>query len=159
MRRCLVCLLGILFVAPLWTLPVAAANADEVALRKLYVDYDATWNKGDAKGMAMFWAADAVHVEPNGSVVNGRAALEKSLAERFAATLKGTHSQQTVETIQFIKPDVAVVDAAYEVTGAHSADGKELPTLRGRYVDIWLKQAGTWRIVADRPLAAPPAAK
>jgi ketosteroid isomerase-like protein len=56
-------------------------------------------------------------------------------------------------------PDVAVVDAAYEVSGARGAQGQSLPALRGRYVDIWVKRAGKWHIVADRPVVPAPTAK
>jgi len=138
---------------PLRAEPVARST-DEAAIRSLYVRYDAAWNKGDAKAMGALWAEDADHVEPDGRTVRGRAALEKELATRFATDLRGTRSVQTVEAVRLVKPDVAVVDAAYEVTGVHDAAGKPLPPLKGRYVDIWIKRGNTWQIIVDRPVAA-----
>jgi uncharacterized protein (TIGR02246 family) len=137
----------------------AARGGDAQAIRQLYVGYDAAWNKGDLAALARVWADDADHVEPDGRVVKGRVAIEKELGQRFASDLKGTRSQQTITGIRLITPDVAVVDASYEVSGAHDAQGQSLPALQGRYVDIWLKHAGKWHIVADRPIVPAPAAK
>jgi len=131
-----------------------ASAADEQAIRQLYTSYDEIWAKADAKAMAQFWAEDAYHVEPDGRVVTGRAAMEKELADRFAGDLKGTRSKQSLDGIRFITPDVAVVDASYEVTGAKDAEGKALPPMQGRYVDIWVKKGGRWHIATDRPVAA-----
>ena len=130
-----------------------AQGSEEEAIRRLYSDYDAAWNAGDAKRLAAAWAEDADHVEPDGTPIKGRAAIENSLARRLAAELKGSQSKQTVEAVHFIKPDVAMVDATYEVTGIPHAAGAPGSTLHGRYVDIWVKGKGKWHIVADRPLA------
>ncbi|MFI5397029.1 MAG: YybH family protein [Candidatus Binatia bacterium] len=140
-------------------LPLRAEQArtrstDEAAIRNLYASYDASWNKADLKAMGALWAEDADHVEPDGRMITGRAALEQDLAKRFATDLRGTRSAQTVEAVRLIKPDVAVVDAAYEVTGVQDAEGKALPPLKGRYVDIWIKRGKTWQIIVDRPVAA-----
>lgn len=132
----------------------AARGAEEAVIRDLYARYDAAWNKGDVKALVAAWADDADHVEPDGRVISGRAALEKDLATRFASDLRGTRSVQTVEAVRLIKPDVAVVDAAYEVTGAQDAEGKPLPPLKGRYLDLWMKRGNTWQIIIDRPVAA-----
>jgi len=131
--------------------PRSAAEAD---LRNLYASYDTAWNKGDVKAMGALWSEDADHVDPDGRMVTGRPALEKELATRFATDLRGTRSAQTVEAVRLIRPDVAVVDAAYEVTGVQDAEGKALPPLQGRYVDIWIKRGKTWQIIVDRPVAA-----
>jgi uncharacterized protein (TIGR02246 family) len=136
-----------------------ARSGDAEAIRQLYAGYDAEWNKGDLAGLALVWADDADHVEPDGRAIKGRAAIAKELGQRLATDLKGTRSQQTITGIRFISPDVAVVDAAYEVSGARDAQGQTLPTLQGRYVDIWVKRAGKWHIAADRPIVPAPAAK
>ena len=132
----------------------ASRSEDEAAIRQLYVNYDAAWNAADAHGLAQLWADDADHMEPDGRIIRGRAAVQQLFTDRFAADLKGTRSQQTIESVRFVTPDVAVVDASYEVTGMHPSDGTDLPAIHGRYVDIWLKHAGKWRIAADRPMAA-----
>ncbi len=137
----------------------AAQKDDAAAIRELYTEYDAAWNKGNSAQLAMVWTDDADHVEPNGRVVAGRTAIWKDFEQRFAGDLKDTRSQQTVTGIRFITPDVAVADASYEVTGARDAQGQVRPALQGHYVDIWVKRKGTWYIAADRPVAGAPAAK
>jgi uncharacterized protein (TIGR02246 family) len=146
---------------------VAAARADEpaarkkdaAAIRQLYTEYDAAWNKGNVAAMAMAWTDDAEHVDPDGRVVEGRAAIKQDFEQRFATDLKGTRSQETITGIRFVTPEVAVVDATYEVTGAVDAQGQSRPPLQGHYVDIWVKRAGAWYIAADRPTVRPAAAK
>jgi uncharacterized protein (TIGR02246 family) len=151
---------AVIFCAvPLYAGRGDAGGADEQAIRQLYASYDAIWDKADAKAMAQFWAEDAYHVEPDGRVVTGRAAITKELADRFATDLKGTRSKQTLDGVHFIKPDVAVVDASYEVTGMQDAEAKPLPPLQGRYIDIWVKKGGKRHIVTDRPVAALRASK
>jgi uncharacterized protein (TIGR02246 family) len=137
----------------------AARSGDAKAIRQLYAAYDAAWDKGDVAGLVTIWADDADHVEPDGRAIKGRAAIEKELGQRFATDLKGTRSRQMIMGIRLITPDVAVVDAAYEVSGVHDAQGKSLRALQGRYVDIWLKRAGKWHIVADRPILPAPTTK
>lgn len=145
----------ILLAFPMTAHRASAGSSGEEAIRKLYASYDETWNRGDAAALAAFWAEDANHMEPDGQTVAGRTALAKRLAERLGADLKGTHSHQTIEAIRFVTADVAVVDASYEVTGAHDLAGKSKPPLTGRYVDIWVKRSGKWKITVDRPVAPP----
>ncbi len=140
---------------PMTAQRAGAGSRGEETIRKLSASYDETWNKGDAAALAAFWADDASHMEPDGQIVAGRTALAKRLAERLDADLKGTHSHQTVESIRFVTADVAVVDASYEVTGAHDLAGKSKPPMQGRYVDIWVKRSGKWHITVDRPVAPP----
>ncbi len=137
--------------------PSNAASADEDAIRQQYETYDRAWNSGDTHQLGALWATDADHVEPDGRVLTGRAAIENALADRLRTDLKGTQSKQQIKSIRFLTPEVATVDTAYIVTGAHDASGKPLPAIHGRYLDIWQKRDGAWRIVLDRPVLAPAA--
>jgi uncharacterized protein (TIGR02246 family) len=132
----------------------SAGSRDEAAIRKLYAHYTAAWNQNDTAAMTKLWAADGDHLEPNGLLVKGRAALEKLLAERFATEFKGSHGTITADAIRFIKSDVAVVDSPYEITGAHDTGGKDLPPIKGRYVDVWARKGGKWEIVVSRPVVS-----
>lgn len=152
-------LVAMIFVAPAWAEGPAAPSGDEQTIRQLYAQYDAAWNKGDVAALTTAWADDADHVEPDGRAIKGRAALEKELGQRFATDLKGTHSQQTITAVRFVTPDVALVDASYEVTGIRNPQGQPAPALKGRYLDVWAKRTGKWQIVADRPVVPAPAAK
>ncbi len=152
-------LVVMILVATAWAEGPAARSGDEETIRQLYAGYDAAWNKGDVAALTLAWAADADHVEPDGRAVKGRAAIEKDLAQRFATDLKGTRSQQTITGVRFITPDVALVDASYEVTNVRDPQGQPAPPLKGRYVDIWSKRGGKWQIVADRPVVPAPAPK
>ena len=62
----------------------AKQKADEAAIRELYVEYDAAWNKSNLAALAMVWTDDAVHVEPDGRSIQGRAAIKTAFEGRFA---------------------------------------------------------------------------
>jgi uncharacterized protein (TIGR02246 family) len=62
---------------------------------------------------------------------HGRAEIEKFHAPMFATRFKDTHLKITNSKIRFIKPDVAAVDGWWEMTGAKTQEGKEIPLRRG----------------------------
>jgi len=83
-------------------------SADEQQIRQMVSSYVDAFNKHDAKALADFWSPDAVYQNRStGEQVTGRAAI----ADQFAATFK-THPelklQVTVESVQFVSPNVAV---------------------------------------------------
>lgn len=55
-------------------------------------------------------------------------------------------------SVRFLKPDVAVVDGAWETTGAHTSSGKELPTLKGFYTLVLVKKKGRWLVASSRTM-------
>src|ERR1051325_9222268 len=51
----------------------------ELDIRKLYEEFQANWNKHDAKALAKHWSVDGDHVDPDGRVAKGRPEVEKLL--------------------------------------------------------------------------------
>ena len=66
----------------------------------------------------------------------------------------GSTGQQTssVEQVRFITPELATVDGSWIVTGARGADGKELPPIKGRGLELVQKKDGRWRIIMTREM-------
>ncbi len=131
---------------------------DREAIRKLHADFAAAWERDDAEGMAACWAADGDLVNPFGRVAKGRRAVEQLFAEERSGFVKSAQFASRVEAIRFLKPDVAIVDVFWLITGAHAADGTELEPLKGTYAAVTCKSKGRWGVSACRgriPTRAP----
>lgn len=119
------------------------AFADSAAVRKgieaANAELIAALAKGDAAGVAATYTSDAQMLPPNGKTLSGRAAIQ-SLWEEWikAGFTKLTLTPTEVEGIG---------DTAYEVGTYASTDGKF--TDEGKYVVIWRRQQGKWRLFRD----------
>src|SRR5579859_6764737 len=96
--------------------PVKNAG-DEEAIRTAASTYVKAYSKGDAKAVAAHFTTDAEYVDEDGHVIQGRDAIEKSLADSFADA-PGDQLEATIESIRFIGPGVAVEDGTARVTPA-----------------------------------------
>src|SRR5262249_14189138 len=119
-------------------------------------EFAAAWNKADAKAMAQFFAEDADYISSTGQKGNGRADIEKILAEQFAGAYKGGTIKITTASIRFLKPDVALSNGTFEISGLQGADGKALPVRRGLSTNVFVKQGDKWLIAALRGMVPAP---
>src|SRR5262249_2584125 len=84
---------------------------------------------------------DGVQVSPMGQRAAGRAEIEQSIAAALAGPLKGSTHTLTVETIHFVKTDLAVVDGTGMVSGVG-------PSIQARVTFVMKKLNGKW-LTAD----------
>ena len=131
------------------------ASKDEEGVRRALADFLEAWNRHDAKAFSMVFAEDADFTNVSGLSAHGRAEVEKFHAPRFATTFKDTHQKMTETKIRFIKPDVAAVDARWEMTGAKSADGRDIPLRKGLLNFVMTKEGGKWFITVMHNLGLP----
>jgi uncharacterized protein (TIGR02246 family) len=126
--------------------PVQGAS-DEEAIRQTVTSYVKAYSAGDAKGVAAHFTADAEFVDDEGHVVQGREAIEKTLADSFAEA-PGSKLEAKIESIRFIGPGAAVEDGTATVT----APGGTAP-VTSRYTVVHLKSEGKWLIASVRDQA------
>jgi len=152
----------------LLALVLVAAAKDEDAIKKIASDYEAVFNKGDAKAEAALYAEDGDLIDPAGKAFRGRAEIEQGGTQAYATIFKGAHITITPTHTRIVDPDMAIVDGNYEITGAHMRDGKPAPTFKGLYTMVFRKAKGKWWIESLRPMVpqgpppgamAPPAKK
>ncbi len=131
---------------------------DEEAIRGLASEFARAWNAGDPAAMAALWTEDGDFIQPAGRKTQGRSEIEKRLAEEYSYFYKGSHFSSTVDSVRFLKPDVAILDGAWETVGAHTPKGGPLPPLKGLYTLIVVKKAGRWHVASSRTMipARPP---
>ncbi len=96
--------------------PTARAE-DEVRIKEVLANFIEAWNKHDAKAFSMVFAEDTDFTNVRRVSAHGRADVEKFHAPLFATRFKDTNQKMTKTRIRFIKPDVAAVDAWWEMTG------------------------------------------
>ena len=99
------------------------------------------FGKGDAAAVAALYTAEGQVLPPNGDVVAGRQAIQKFWQGAMDSGVKGA-KLTTVEA--FASGDTAYEVGQYELS---AADGKVLDG--GKYVVVWKRQGGQWRLHRD----------
>jgi uncharacterized protein (TIGR02246 family) len=123
---------------------------DEAAIKALCTSFDEAWNKGDAKAMGALFVPDGNMISPTGELIQGRAGVEQKFGTELASQLKGTTHKITVNTLYFIKPDVAMGEADVEMANVKGPGGKAMPPVRVKGTGVFVKQAGKWMFFATR---------
>jgi uncharacterized protein (TIGR02246 family) len=120
---------------------------DEKGIKQVLTAFVEAWNRHDAKAFSMLFAEDADFTNVRGMSAHGRTEVEKLHAPRFATNFKDSNQKITETKIRFIAPDVAAVDARWEMTGAKGQDGQEIPLRKGLLNFIMTRSSGQWLIM------------
>ncbi len=147
MRRYLICL-GLLAV-PLVGIHALTgqgqgpAASNEEAIRKASAAFTEALNKGNVDGIMAYWAPDADFIDEAGKKTKGHDALRARLETKLSS-LKGSKFRGNINSIKFLRPDVALVDGTVETL---LADGERDAN---RYAVIWVKSGSKWLISSAR---------
>jgi uncharacterized protein (TIGR02246 family) len=137
-------------------------DSDRLAIRSRTGEYERAFNRGDAAAAAAVYAADGTHTYAFGVTHRGRPAIEQGLREFLAGPMKGARVSLTVDSIRFITGEIAVEEDSFEVSGMTSADGADLPPLKGRCMAVYRKQSNAWFAAAIQcmvPMSPPGSAR
>jgi uncharacterized protein (TIGR02246 family) len=125
----------------------AQANpAGESGVKQALADYIDGFNHHDASAVAVEFAEDAERTTVRGDVTHGRGAIEKSYAGLFGGTLKNAHRAATLKSVRFLTPEIALVDANYELTGRTTNAGAEQAPAKGLLSLVFTKHGDKWLI-------------
>lgn len=145
---------GLIFVMFWFSLACSSAQmqtksteADSTAVKQVVANYDSAFNQHDAHAVGALFAEEGDFTNMRGASRHGRKDIEQNYGNLFAGGLKSSHRADTVKNVRFLTPEMAQVDADWEMTGTKAADGSENPTRKG-YLD-WVvgKVNGQWQIV------------
>jgi uncharacterized protein (TIGR02246 family) len=129
---------------------------DEKGIKLVLTGFVEAWNNHDAKAFSMVFAEDADFTNVRGMSAHGRTEVEKFHAPRFATNFKGSNQKMTEIKIRFITPDVAAVDARWEMTGAKGPDGQDIPLRKGLLNFIMTRStSGQWLIIVMHNMDLP----
>jgi len=129
---------------------------DELAIRRVLVDYSATQDAHDYAGYAALFAKDGEWVNGK-NVYQGREAIQKMLVDLYGAPPPGY-----VNSESFHISSNPQIDLHGDQATAHSrhllvmrgTNGEPTPMLAGRYEDEFIREDGQWEILrrVDTPV-------
>ncbi len=119
-------------------------SVDEQAIRQVDKMFAKAFDQGDAKTIATLFTDEAEYVDEGGNVFQGRAAIEKSMTSFFAEH-PDCKLEQTIDTIRFISPGIAVEDGHTTVSHPEFSDA-----ISSRYTTVYVKQDGKWLVASIR---------
>lgn len=136
---------GITFgLAVMLVLPVASASAADDARAGVEAAnrvFEATFSRSDSAGLAGLYTADGQLLPNGGDFVTGTAAIASFWQALFDSGITGV-SLKTIEVESH-------GDTATEVGSLELRDGAGNVADRGKYIVLWKRQGGTWKLHRD----------
>jgi uncharacterized protein (TIGR02246 family) len=129
---------------------------DESAIQKIIGRLQDGWNKGDGKAFAAPFAEDADYVIVNGMRIKGRDVIATGHQNIFDTIYKNSHNEGTIQSIRFIRADVAIVHVEWHLkfgAGGNVREGKAMNSM------VMTKEKGEWGITAFHNTPIAPAEK
>ena len=155
MRTYLILLTVIVLTVSLGSTTLSQDTAADVeAIEKNAAIYEEGWKNGDAQAAASIYAPDAHSIGFTDQSFAGREEIEKNIAETLTL-YEGSQIKIEKTSIRFIKPDLAVWDGTWEITGVPETEGPAPPT-KGLNTVVVVKQEGQWLIAHGLTSVPPP---
>ncbi len=148
-------LIGICGLAAAQQAPPGAPPSDqarEAEIRKAYAGFVDAWNRHDVPAMSAIWALDGDMLEPDGRHADKRSGVAALFEEEHTTVFKNAKMKLTIDEVWFIKDDVALTDGTYELDGVRGPQGQDLPTRKGHFSTVWLRENGKWWVTANRTM-------
>lgn len=129
---------------------------EEPAVQAVVESLVEAWNRHDATAFAACFADDADFTNVFGMEAKGRDAIERFHAPVFRTMFRDSCLSATATRVRFLRPDVAAVDARWEMTGARDPRGHEWPLRRGLINLALTHEHGGWSIAVMHNMDLPP---
>lgn len=129
----------------------AAGQSAKAAVEEGAKQFSAALKKGDAAALAAMYSSDAQALPPNGEMVSGREGIQKMWQGVIDSGMKNM-SLTTLEVVQ--SGNLAYEVGKYTLS---SVDGQTSDT--GKYVVVWKREKGKWKLHRDIWNTNLPAAK
>ena len=130
----------------------AQTSPDESAVRSIIQEETNGWNQGDAAAYSRHFATGGTFTNIRGQYFTGHASFLKQHEVIFQGMFKQTTLQQDIVSLEFVGPDVVVVETLTSVSGvAQTAPGTVVDArgrLRTRLLQVVARQGGEWKVVA-----------
>lgn len=153
--------LGLAFLACTLVMGVAGSasagqDRDEAAVRALGDTFAKAFVQKDAQLRASIFAQDGTFVTPVGDFLQGRLAMVKDFGpEAQQAVNANTQAAFSKYRIDFVKPDVAVVDALLTVRNVNGPNGAVIPVIPINFFYVAVRHGDQWLIQDGRSHFAP----
>ena len=114
-----------------------ASSSEATAVRELVAAFVRAYNAKDAKAIAAQFAEDGRIVDPDGSITEGRAAIERRYRETFDDS-PDARIEVTSQAVRALAPDVVLEEGRATI---RSGDGAPKS---GRYHALYVRRDGRW---------------
>ena len=133
------------------------STTDEQEIRQLVKTFEDGWTKKDGNYFAKPFAENADYVVVNGMYLKGREAIASAHQQIFDSFYKETNIKTEVQSVRFLRPDVAIVHINGQMTGM--SFGKPVDTKAKISLVVEKTNQGVWHIAAfhNTQVTAPPA--
>ena len=131
-------------------------SADERAIREVVRARESAWNSDNAARYRDLMTEDVDNVSATGRIATGRDAVIALYTKQRQDVYKGAITTTPIESIRFIRADVALVNANFRLTGLRATDGTQVGERKGRLLFLFVKDQGHWRITAIRGMPETP---
>lgn len=129
---------------------------NEDAVRALYAEFTAAWNRHDPQGLVALFTIDGDHVDPDGRQAEGREEIVATFKKQHETVFADTMLSLSVDDVWFLGTDIALVDGTYAIDGVKDPSGNAIPPRKGYLTAVLLNERGTWRIAASRLMIPAP---
>lgn len=165
--RFAICLFALLVASAATSFSAAAqsgaakqdTSADEKAVRALLDQMVSGWAEGSGEKFAAPFAEHADYVVVNGMHLKGREAIARGHQQIFDTFYKGTKVAGRIESVRFLRPDVALMHVAAMLPAPGEAADPNAPDYKptARITIVAVKEGGKWQIEAfqNTPIQAP----
>lgn len=129
-----------------------APMSDEDMIRTFTDQFEQAINRADVKAIGAMFVEDGDVVDQAGVMHHGRTAIEERWQNLFDGAYKGAQANLEVTSVRFVRPEIAIIDGTYALTGMKSAEGQDLPAMNGTFTNVSVKQDGQWMLHCSRPM-------
>jgi uncharacterized protein (TIGR02246 family) len=116
---------------------------DDAAIKRVVTQYEEYWNRHEFAKTAELRTEDSENVNVVGQR-STRADAAKGGPSYYQQAFGNSTIHDTVISIKYLKPDVAGVDVAWEMTGAKCPDGSDASYRVGLKSLVMTKVRGKW---------------
>lgn len=139
----------------LWS-PLAGAQdtreADEGRIRDIVASQRDAWNRGNAGEYANRFQSHGSFTVRAGTTFATRIAFQEWVTQAFATTFKDSVLTQTIRSVLFVQPDVAIVSMETAIAGLAGRPGgisdSSGDALRTAMLQVFIRKGGYWRVAA-----------
>jgi len=129
------------------------STRDTTAIQNILQEEIDSWNKGDAETYSRHFSEDGTFTNILGLFFTGHKEFLVRHEQIFKGVFAGTKLIQTIVSLKFVRPDVAIVETLTWISG-FSKDGPpkgtkldEKDRLRTRLLQVMTKERSGWKIV------------
>ncbi len=119
-------------------------DADREVIKKAAQSFVAAFERGDAKAVAAHFTEPGEYLTDDGTVIRGRAAIEKEYRDAFTKKKKLPKVEIELDSIRFPSKDTAIEEGYFKVR--HGKDG----TSSSKYSVLHVREGDQWLMAIVR---------